>query len=594
MKKIILALIMLLSFVTVRASTNDTEVEVRLVPNVYYNYKKGDLIYWGQFGYIYANGKIAYCYDIGRAVSTNIYSSSSNVITYGNTPLIVFFGYGYKDNNTLEDYMATQQLIWKEQGISVYYTNRSGGEGDVIDVSVNKDKILNYVNSYGKFPSFQGLFKFDLGTSNIIKDSSNILNDFKISNSSNNTINIDNNNLIIDAYSQGDFSFSLTTKYVTRFENKVLTASNSQTLIQIGMINNMFNRYYYSVSGGTLEINLYDKYTNSILNSGSSTFKGNLFELYDCNNELIGTYETMEDGKIYIDNLSFGLYTLKHILTSDGYNIDNNEYKFEIKFNYVHKNIDVYLEPKIIEFKIRKSFGNPNTKTTYYDDNVKFDVINSNGDIVQESYTYVNGECSLKLVFDDYVIKQINTNMVNEISPDYIISKENFINEQDYEIYTPIYGSRMKIYLYKKGTDTPIENAKFIINNKEYITNDLGYFITDYLDEGSYSLRQEYLEDYTKIDDLNVSLDSEQTFYLENNESYVDLLIYNEENIVEDSIDNEIINDNDVSNDVNESIIVKDEENVYNKLPNLGLYNIKYIYMLVIVFRLKNVKKNNT
>lgn len=608
MKKILIFLLAFLSFISVKASENDSNVEIKWIPNVYYNYEKGGVIYWGQLGYIYANDKIAYCIDISMNITSSVYSSNLNINVVNRLPEVIFFGYGYKENNTKEYYMATQKLIWKLMGANVYYTTNSGGTGNTIDVSAMENEIMKSVNNYGVFPKFDGLFKFDLGSTNTIIDKSNVLNNFMLTNNSNNNITIDNNSLIIKANEKGDYTFKLTTNYGSRFENKVFTANNSQKLIQIGYINNVFKTYSYKINSGSLNINLYDNITKSVLSSGSATLKGNIFKLYDSNHELINTYETMEDGKIYIDNLNLGKYTLEHFLTSEGYKRDKSIYEFEIEENNISKNIDIYLNLITTTLNIRKTYGNPKVGTIYYDEGVVFDITNDSGKVI-ECITNNIGECSIELIYDNYLVTQKNTDEGNN----YIININNFNKIHNYDIYTPVYNAKIKVYLYESGTTIPISNMKFNLDQEEYITNEEGFFITRGVNIGDYVLKELQNNKYYKMDDVTIKVDEDSNYYIENNDVYIDITIYNEKIItVEDIIIDEDVKNNtnyeedfkelsnitisnltnniDANNNFKEKIIIEDN---ITKLPNLGINNTNILYMILFVLKIKNVKKNN-
>ena len=65
MKKILclLTIFLFTLFTNVKASTNDSNVKIEWIPNVYYSYNKDNITYWGQLGYIYANNIISYCQE---------------------------------------------------------------------------------------------------------------------------------------------------------------------------------------------------------------------------------------------------------------------------------------------------------------------------------------------------------------------------------------------------------------------------------------------------------------------------------------------------------------------------------------------------
>lgn len=57
-----------------------------------------------------------------------------------------------------------------------------------------------------------------------------------------------------------------------------------------------------------------------------------VFEVYDENNNLVGTITTDENGYARLDNLKLQKYTLKEVSSSLSHLIDNNVYKFELAY----------------------------------------------------------------------------------------------------------------------------------------------------------------------------------------------------------------------------------------------------------------------
>lgn len=644
MKKFILILILLLSVVKVNALVNDSKVRVEWIPNVYYNYEKSGIIYWGQLGYIYANDTISYCYDIDKNITTNTYSSSTRMIDFSNKVVLsAYFGYGYKDNNKLEDYMATQQLIWEDKGVNLYFTTKNNGEGNVIDVSSYKNKILNYIKNYGVFPKLDGLKRFQVGSTNIVTATNRLIDDFIIRNDSANLIElVDKWDIKIKANKVGEYTFYLDTNYNSRFLNKSYTATDSQTLIQVGTVNNTSKMYLYFVGGGSAEINLYDLNTKTKENTGASSFAGNIFKLYDSNNILIYTYETIKDGELSIKNLDVGTYTLEHSVVSEGYNKTNSIYTLEIKEENMNPTLDIYLEPKKTSLNIQKTYGNPILGTVFYDDNVEFEIVNSVGEIVNTITTNEFGKCNIELFYDNYIIRQVTTNNISLISNNYEIKKEKFNRKHNYNIFDEVYETKVKLYLYEGGTSIPIKNAKIYVNDDKYITNNEGYIITEYKGIGSYIIKKEKMDLYYDTDDVILTIDKDSRMYLENNEVYFDVVLYieripikekvelnqdtpiNNKNTTDNmnTINDKILIDNikenetvkiDVNNtksnnqisknaietqdSVLEIIIPKEEntvlENDIQKLPNLGIYDYNILYMIVFILKIKYDKKNN-
>ena len=133
MKKLFIALIILFTIITVNAEEN-VKLDIKWIPNAYYNYKKNNLTYWGQLGYLYLDGKLAYCLEIETPINSTTYTPTNEIQSNNLVLLAGYFGYGYNNELNVKDYMATQKLIWSFLGTDVYFTTKSKGEGDVINV----------------------------------------------------------------------------------------------------------------------------------------------------------------------------------------------------------------------------------------------------------------------------------------------------------------------------------------------------------------------------------------------------------------------------------------------------------------------------
>ena len=156
MKKILNLLLCSIIFATnfiflntknVSADTNDSYVVHNWIPNFYSHKERSSN--WAQLSYIYANGEIAYCVDPGVELSNGTFSSSTDfsianigVETRRKLELYAAYGYNYSNHNTDKYYAATQELIWRELGVSNMWftTEKQGGEN--IDVSAEKNEIL--------------------------------------------------------------------------------------------------------------------------------------------------------------------------------------------------------------------------------------------------------------------------------------------------------------------------------------------------------------------------------------------------------------------------------------------------------------------
>ena len=603
MKKILIFMsILFLSIsVNVKADSSSVRVSVYYVPDVYYNYKKDGVIYWGQLGYIRADKQLAYCLDILTNITTDTYFKGeiSNDIKE-DMILTSYFGFEYGKIGGFPYYAAAQQMIWKQMGIDVYFTDQSMGKGNIIDLSDIISIIEERINEYKRVPEIGNNFKVEIGSTLKLDDLNEVLNNFNVINNSENDISINNNNkVIIKAIKKGKGEFELRTQYKMIRSNLFLSAPGSQDLLVAGSIPDISRTYSYEVIPGSISIDLFDSKTKSKENTGLTSFKGNVFEIYK-DDEFVKEVETDETGRIYIDDLDLGSYKLKHVIVSEGYIKNKEVYNFEIVNGNINIKESIYLEPLKSNITINKTYGNPIVGTSFYDKNVSFLIRNSKGDDVATIVTDEMGKANITLDYDNYRIMQITNNGIgNEYMREFRLNKSMFNRNHVYNIFTPIYEAKLKVKVYDLSTKLPMENIEFEIDGKTYFTDVDGIFITDNYKEGVYTLCETQIDGYYAIDDIIVEINDNSSYYIENDEIFIDVIVYNEK--IKKEIENEekdIIDDNNDKEEINDKIENKngeeliDKPNKIEKLPDLGIIN-HVNYLIFFLLGYKRVKKNN-
>ena len=603
MKKILIfmAILFLSISVNVKADSSSVRVSVYYVPDVYYNYKKDGVIYWGQLGYIRADKQLAYCLDILTNITTDTFFKGeiSNDIKE-DMILTSYFGFEYGKIGGFAYYAAAQQMIWKQMGIDVYFTDQSMGKGNIIDLSDIISIIEERINEYKRVPEIGNNFKVEIGSTLKLDDLNEVLNNFNVINNSENDISINNNNkVIIKAIKKGKGEFELRTQYKMIRSNLFLSAPGSQDLLVAGSIPDISRTYSYEVIPGSISIDLFDSKTRSKENTGLTSFKGNVFEIYK-DDEFVKEVETDETGRIYIDDLDLGSYKLKHVIVSEGYIKNKEVYNFEIVNGNINRKESIYLEPLKSNITINKTYGNPIVGTSFYDKNVSFLIRNSKGDDVATIVTDEMGKANITLDYDNYRIIQITNNGIgNEYMREFRLNKSMFNRNHVYNIFTPIYEAKLKVKVYDLSTKLPMENIEFEIDGKTYFTDSDGIFITDNYKEGVYTLCETQIDGYYAIDDIIVEINDNSSYYIENDEIFIDVIVYNEK--IKKEIENEekdIIDDNNDKEEIIDKIENKDGEelidkpNKIEKLPDLGIIN-HVNYLIFFLLGYKRVKKNN-
>ncbi len=572
MKKI-LFIILLFLCVKVNASEN-VNVKVEYVPNVYFSYKENGLTMWGQFAYIYSDGVLSYCIDIKTPVTKTSYTVDNSIEVNKNVRLIAYFGYGYDYNSykTLKDYMATQKLIWKELGTDVVFTTQSQGKGDVIDISSNVNRILDTMKDYDKLPFYNYKLEFLLGATYRISDSNYVdRNNYQIIDNSGNIVTQEPSYIMqFIAKELGSNSLRVKRKYINRFDNIALVASNSQNIIRVGSIEDIYRDYEYLVKEGSVNINLTDAISNSKTNTGLATYEGIIFDMYDTNNNLISSVASASNGILRFDNLSFGNYIIRarnfntYEDISLNENVDINKTTYNYNYNYA-------LTPKSINLKLIKKYKENGIEKN--DSDIIFEIYNSKME-KQEITTNEYGEASALLYYDNYKILQKSDSKILKKYEFNIDTNDFTKKDKIYIMDDSIINAKIKIEL-EDDTGMKISNSKVLINDKEYITDINGIVLTDYIDF------KEYIIDanndlYDVIDKEIINIDENSEFVYDNEDAFVYLKIkLNKKQIIVN--ESKIVGDN---NEENNNIGNKDNNgngninNIDNKSNNDKILDI--------------------
>ena len=571
MKKI-LFIILLFLCVKVNASEN-VNVKVEYVPNVYFSYKENGLTMWGQFAYIYSDGVLSYCIDIKTPVTKTRYTVDNSIEVNKNVRLIAYFGYGYDYNSykTLKDYMATQKLIWKELGTDVVFTTQSQGKGDVIDISSNVNRILDTMKDYDKLPFYNYKLEFLLGATYRISDSNYVdRNNYQIIDNSGNIVTQEPSYIMqFIAKELGSNSLRVKRKYINRFDNIALVASNSQNIIRVGSIEDIYRDYEYLVKEGSVNINLTDAISNSKTNTGLATYDGIIFDMYDTNNNLISSVASASNGILRFDNLSFGNYIIRarnfnaYEDISLNENVDINKTTYNYNYNYA-------LTPKSINLKLIKKYKENDIEKN--DSDIIFEIYNSKME-KQEITTNEYGEASALLYYDNYKILQKSDSKILKKYEFNIDTNDFTKKDKVYIMDDSIINAKIKIEL-EDNTGMKISNSKVLINDKEYITDINGIVLTDYIDF------KEYIIDanndlYDVIDKEIINIDENSEFIYDNEDAFVYLkiklnkkqIIVNEPKII--SGDNNEENNNNDNGNVNNNDNKTNNDKILDNINNV-------------------------
>jgi len=343
MKKI---LFILLCFVINLVSVNalEKEILVREYKDGYYYVMSGEKFYMSYEIPFYTLGDdIAYCIEPGTNIYTWNYIGEEGFVnspyddkTNSLLELIGHYGYGYFGHNTLNYRIATQALIWEvTSDYDIEFYNKQYGYGDVIDVSDEKEEIMNLVNNHYVKPSFDN--EFITGYYNeeiILTDSNNVLEGYEVYSNGGNFVRIDDNDLYVKLNELGENTIKLRRK---KYDDKksIIFVGEDYVSQKVGMfrVSEEVNSYVdLNVIGAKVKVIKVDSETNENIKVSGIKFKiRNLDDNeYVCENDEC-IFETNEDGVVITNSILVGRFQIEELEQKfDNYLWNSNPLFFEI------------------------------------------------------------------------------------------------------------------------------------------------------------------------------------------------------------------------------------------------------------------------
>lgn len=505
----------------------------------YYDYELDRPRYLIASRYVFGDN-VAYCLEMGKPIESLIYNVTNsfdelniNKSDMDYIKLVSYYGYDYPGHQTDKYYMATQELIWRRLGEPSMAWTIGLTPNHYYDLTNEKKEINSLISSHNIKPSFDGNTYDFFGEEIILEDSNNVLSMYEILSDD---AYIEDNKLIIKESFSGDVI--KLKKHVYKTNNFLLyTSGNSQKMMSVGMVDMPSSTININTLNGSVSIKKYDSETMSDKPVGSASLEGAVYGLYDDVGILIDTFITGEKEKI--DGLVPGNYYVKEISASKGYLIDNNIYDFSITKEDLNVSLTLYedvIKRKVDLFKV---FSSDSTGILVSENNIRFDIYNSDNIFIDYVITDDDGYANIILPYGKYIFKQVNSTPGYYKVDDFTVNIDSFDKRPIYKLLSDsIIKSKVKVI--KKDIDTNDNivdsNIKFKIydvDKKEYVSfkidypessiidvfeiNSDGYFITPFeLEYGNYIL-------YEVDDDMNGYLYNHKgvSFVIDENSNFI-------------------------------------------------------------------------
>lgn len=352
--------------------------------------------------------------------------------------LLAYYGYGYSGHTDKKWYEVTQFMIWNTvpNGYDIYFTDTRGGNR--ISKYTNEiAEMERLISNHNVRPSINGTTTEMVVDDTItLTDTNGVLSNYKVIDSKNVTATISGNNLNVTANALGETSITLEkkdTKYSTA--PIVYTRNNSQDIMVVGSYDPIQIKLNIKVKGGKVTVDKVDADTNTNKPQGEATLEGATYDIYTADGTKVGTIITSADGTITSGELpKQGLYYLMETKASNGYQLDETKYYFEITKDNLYPTITVY--EKIInrDVEITKVFADEKTGIMKGEPNVMFGFYNNKNELILKAQSDENGYLKVNLPYGKYTVKQLTTTTGYESAEDFIIEIKEIGNTIRYVI----------------------------------------------------------------------------------------------------------------------------------------------------------------
>ncbi len=462
---------------------NASELVKNAVKDVYYVRRGGEEKYFSApFSEYSIDGVTTYCIEPGTRITSQDYIKQEGLI---NSPfdqeltnkleLIGYYGYDYPSHQTVKYRMATQALIWEaiNDDFIVDFWTKQYGYGDSIDVSKEKEEIMNLVNKHYDLPNITANVKINIGETVTLSDDHNVLKDFEVTDAGGAHAEIIDNNLIINDLKAGLTTITLTKKRYTNNVSNLFVGENTTTQIMAYFGLTTPVRYFVMINtiSGKLTVEKVDSETR-YTPQGDAELKGAVFNLYRENGEFLE--EIVIDESLIVKsklNLGEGKYYIQEVKPGKGYQINYFVYKFDITEQFPDMYISVINNVIKKELQLFKVFGN-NMKG---EQGISFEIyLKSNKNVKYTITTDENGFANITLPYGIYIVKQLNTTDGYEMAEEFEIN----IAENSPEI--------IKKVVYDKPIEYTIKVNKIDANTKKIIKLDGIKFKLKNLDTNEY------------------------------------------------------------------------------------------------------------
>ena len=467
------------------------ELNINYIDGVYFEIKDGDEYLTYQVPMFSFSGKIAFCIEPLVNITTHDYETgdwSATNLTLDQRYFIEgvgYYGYDYPSHTgNYRYYLASQELIWKKvRNVDVKFSTALNGNGEVIDVTNEKNEILSLISQHEVKPSFNGnTYTTVLGNTVSLTDNNNVLSDFEIYSNDNNNVSIDGNKLNITTTNTGNSNVKLVRKkYLSNDITVVYYNGASQKLAHATLQDPVVAQVNLISTTGNVKLHKKDNDTGLSIGQAEGTLKGAVYNIYKEDGTYITSVTTDENGNASTDNFKdLGKYYILENKASLGYQLDTEKHYFEITKDNLYPEITV--KEKIItrKFEITKLLGTNKTGIILPEVNVEFGIYNSKGELYKKLTTDKNGKMIITLPYGKYTLKQLTGVRGHEMLEDYKLEVKELGDTVNLMFSDNDITAKLKVVKIDKETKKVVKRANikfkiYDVDNEEYVNQTITY-----------------------------------------------------------------------------------------------------------------------
>ena len=546
MKKILMILwAFFIIFSMPKVLAQNYKINLEYQKGIYYARKGGTLPYKSSQFSVYKFGEnIAYCIEPSKNITTFNYKSTDDNI---NLPLsdevkekimlIGYYGREYPGHDNVRYSMAAQALIWELTGYdTVTFWTALNEKGMEIDVSKERNEILDLIRHHNDLPDLDreafGYLKREI----ILKDKSNVLEDFIVMDSGGHEVNIIGNELHIMPMHGGSSDIKLIRRSYDWQDTLVFVGrdkDNSQTLARLRFSKEVSFTLTTNIEGSRIIIHKTDENGNPLQIENVpfkvlDQFGGVVCDNIEClfrtgfdgtamTNPLYGTYTILESEEEIING--YAVNPKRISITID--------YDTDLKWDdYLGNYIDIDFDNQKVTgsveiFKKGEDYDFKDNQVIYKEknlNNIEFSLYNDKDKLIDNVKVNENGYAKYDnlMVGKYYLIEKSNdSSYIVDNNKHYFEIKQD--NPTSIKVNTTItiknYLKKGKVIINKIDSQTKvgIPNTKIGLysQNNELIfakiTDNNGQIMIDKLPVGKYYIKEleanpSYANSNTKID----------------------------------------------------------------------------------------------